>query len=154
MVFLPVFSCKTDSFRRPSAFYWPIGLTAALLGRLLPSDGHKLVNKNGNLGPKVPQIVHFLTSPAILNLYGEQWVLPKGTVITFVCWPQLLWTAQQNSAITPRWTYSEHLTMTDCAGPELQVVFWKSHIQKSGSKYKFLDLKSKPKIRNLGPSGH
>jgi hypothetical protein len=34
-------------------------VTTALLGRLLPSDGHKLVKKNGNLSPKVPQIVHF-----------------------------------------------------------------------------------------------
>jgi hypothetical protein len=34
---------KTNSFRRPGGFCWPIGVTAALLGRLLPSDGHKLV---------------------------------------------------------------------------------------------------------------
>jgi hypothetical protein len=31
----------------------------ALLGHLLPLDGHKLVKKNGNVGPKVLQIVHF-----------------------------------------------------------------------------------------------
>ena len=72
-VFLPDFSRKPNSFSGPGGFCWPIGVTAALLGRLLPLDGHKLVNKTGNLGPKVPQIVHFfLTSPAILNLYGEQ----------------------------------------------------------------------------------
>jgi hypothetical protein len=42
---LPVFPRKTNSFRRPGGFCWPIGVTAALLGRLLPSDGHKLVKK-------------------------------------------------------------------------------------------------------------
>jgi hypothetical protein len=71
-VFLPVFSRKRNSFRGPGGFCWRIGVTAALLGRLLPSDGHKLVKKPGNLGPKVPQIVHFLTGRFFLNLYGEQ----------------------------------------------------------------------------------
>jgi hypothetical protein len=42
-VFLPVFSRKPNSFRGPGGFCWPIGVTATLLGRLLPSDGHKLV---------------------------------------------------------------------------------------------------------------
>ena len=44
-VFLPVFSRKPNSFRGPGGFCWRIGVTAALLGRLLPSDGHKLVKK-------------------------------------------------------------------------------------------------------------
>ena len=44
-VFLPVFSRKPNSFRGPGGFCWLIGVTAALLGRLLPSDGHKLVKK-------------------------------------------------------------------------------------------------------------
>mgnify|MGYP000167112738 CR=1 FL=1 len=44
-VFLPVFSFKPNSFRGPGGFCWRIGVTAALLGRLLPSDGHKLVKK-------------------------------------------------------------------------------------------------------------
>ena len=44
-VFLPVFSFKPNSFRGPGGFCWPTGVTAALLGRLLPSDGHKLVKK-------------------------------------------------------------------------------------------------------------
>jgi hypothetical protein len=57
--FSPVFSRKTESFRSTGGFCWPIGVTAALLGRSLPSDGHKLVKTPGNLGPKVPQIVHF-----------------------------------------------------------------------------------------------
>ena len=44
-VFLPVFSRNPNSFRGPGGFCWLIGVTAALLGRLLPSDGHKLVKK-------------------------------------------------------------------------------------------------------------
>jgi hypothetical protein len=44
-VFLPIFSFKPNSFRGPGGFCWPTGVTAALLGRLLPSDGHKLVKK-------------------------------------------------------------------------------------------------------------
>ena len=44
-VFLPVFSRKPNSFRGPGGFCWRIGVTAALLGRLLPWDGHKLVKK-------------------------------------------------------------------------------------------------------------
>ena len=45
-VFLAVFSRKPNSFRGPGGgLCWPIGVTAALLGRLLPSDGHKLVKK-------------------------------------------------------------------------------------------------------------
>ena len=44
-VFLPVFSFKPNSFRGPGGSCWRIGVTAALLGRLLPSDGHKLVKK-------------------------------------------------------------------------------------------------------------
>jgi hypothetical protein len=72
-IFACFFAQTANSFRDPGGFCWPIGVTAALLGRMLPSDGHKLVKKKtGNLGPKVPQIVHFLTCPAILNLYGEQ----------------------------------------------------------------------------------
>jgi hypothetical protein len=39
------FSHKPNSFRGPGGFCWLIGVTAALLGRLLPSDGHKLVKK-------------------------------------------------------------------------------------------------------------
>ena len=39
------FSRKPNSFRGPGGFCWLIGVTAALLGRLLPSDGHKLVKK-------------------------------------------------------------------------------------------------------------
>jgi hypothetical protein len=39
------FSCKPNSFRGAGGFCWPIGVTAALLGRVLPSDGHKLVKK-------------------------------------------------------------------------------------------------------------
>jgi hypothetical protein len=39
------FSCKPNSFKGPGGFCWRIGVTAALLGRLLPSDGHKLVKK-------------------------------------------------------------------------------------------------------------
>jgi hypothetical protein len=81
-VFLPVLSCKPNSFRGPGGLCWRIGVTAALLGRLLPSDGHKLVKKkNGNSGPKVPQIVHFLTGRFFLNLYGEQSILRKRTVL-------------------------------------------------------------------------
>ena len=80
-VFLPVFSRKPNSFRGPGGFCWLIGVTAALLGRLLPSDGHKLVKKTGNLGPKVPQIVHFLTGRFFLNLYGEPLILRKPTVL-------------------------------------------------------------------------
>ena len=80
-VFLPVFSRKPNSFRGLGGFCWLIGVTAALLGRLLPSDGHKLVKKTGNLGPKVPQIVHFLTGRFFLNLYGELVILRKPTVI-------------------------------------------------------------------------
>jgi hypothetical protein len=30
-------------------FCWPIGVTAALLGRLLPSDGHKLVKQKPDI---------------------------------------------------------------------------------------------------------
>ena len=56
---MPIFSSKTNSFRRPGGFCWPVGVTAALLGRLLPSDGHKLVKKPGNLVPKLLQIVRF-----------------------------------------------------------------------------------------------
>jgi hypothetical protein len=72
-VFSPVFPRKINNFRRPAGgVLLPIGVTAALLGRLLPSDGHKLVKeKHGNLGPKVPQIVRFLTSSVISILYGE-----------------------------------------------------------------------------------
>jgi hypothetical protein len=44
-VFLPVFLQQPNSFRGPGGFCWRIGVTAALLGRLLPSDGHKLVKK-------------------------------------------------------------------------------------------------------------
>jgi hypothetical protein len=44
-VFLPVFFFAPNSFRGPGGFCWPIGVTAALLGRLMPSDGHKLVKK-------------------------------------------------------------------------------------------------------------
>jgi hypothetical protein len=43
LVFLPVFPRKPNSFRGPGGFCWPIGVTVALLGRMLPSDGHKLV---------------------------------------------------------------------------------------------------------------
>jgi hypothetical protein len=41
---------------------------------LLPSDGHKLASKKktGNLGPKVPQIVHFSAGRIFKKLYGEQ----------------------------------------------------------------------------------
>jgi hypothetical protein len=39
------FSRKPNSFRGPGGFCWRIGVTAALLGRLLPSNGHKLVKK-------------------------------------------------------------------------------------------------------------
>jgi hypothetical protein len=45
LVFLLVFSRKPNSFRGAGGFCWPIGVTAALLGRLLRSDGHKLVKK-------------------------------------------------------------------------------------------------------------
>jgi hypothetical protein len=71
--FLPVFSCKPNSFTGSGALCWPIGVTAALLGRLLPSDGPKLVNirKNGHFGPKVLQTAHVLTRCVILNLYQE-----------------------------------------------------------------------------------
>ena len=51
-VFLPVFSRKPNSFRGPGGFCWLIGVTAALLGRLLPSDGHKLVKKPRKFRPK------------------------------------------------------------------------------------------------------
>jgi hypothetical protein len=44
-VFLPVFARKPNSFRGPGGFCWRIGVTAALLGRLLPSDGHQLEKK-------------------------------------------------------------------------------------------------------------
>jgi hypothetical protein len=47
-------------------FCWAIGVTAALFGRLLPSDGHKLVKKPRNLGPKVPQTVHFLAERILI----------------------------------------------------------------------------------------
>ncbi len=50
-VFLPVFLHTPNSFRGPGGFCWRIGVTAALLGRLLPSDGHKLV-KNRKFRPK------------------------------------------------------------------------------------------------------
>jgi hypothetical protein len=65
---------KTNSFRRPGGFCWPIGVTAALLGRLLPSDGHKLVKKIPKFRPKsaTDRPLFFWTSPAILNLYVEQ----------------------------------------------------------------------------------
>jgi hypothetical protein len=43
--FFLFFSRKPNSFRGPGGFCWPIGVTAALLGRLLPSDGHKQVKK-------------------------------------------------------------------------------------------------------------
>jgi hypothetical protein len=82
-IFLPVFPRKPNSFRGPGGFCWPIGVTAALLGRLLCSDGNKLVlKKNGNLGPKVPQTVRFWTGGFFFNLYGELWMLPEQTVIT------------------------------------------------------------------------
>ena len=55
------FLCKTNSLRRPGGLFWPIGVTAALSRRMLPWDGHKLVKEKINLGPKVPQIVHFST---------------------------------------------------------------------------------------------
>jgi hypothetical protein len=67
-----VFACflrKSNSFRGPGGFCWPIEVTAALLGRMLPSDGRKLVkqNKKGNLGLKVPQNVHFLAGRIFKN---------------------------------------------------------------------------------------
>ena len=65
---MPIFSSKTNSFRRPGGFCWPIGVTAALLGRLLPSDGHKLVK---NLVTKLLQIVRFFDFFGFLNLYEE-----------------------------------------------------------------------------------
>jgi hypothetical protein len=57
---LPVFPRKPNSFMGPGGICWPIGVKAAVLGRMLRSDGHKLVKKkNGNLGPKVLQIPVF-----------------------------------------------------------------------------------------------
>jgi hypothetical protein len=146
------FSRKPNSFRGLGGFCWPIGVTAALLGRLLPLDGHKLVKKKRKFRPKSAPDRPLFDGTVFLNLYGEQWVLLKQTVITSVWWLQVLPSAQ-NSVITSRRTYSEHLAM-NCAAPELQVVFWKPPIQKTESWYKFLDLKFRPKIRNLGPSGH
>jgi hypothetical protein len=59
-------------------FCWPIGVTAALLERLLPSDGHKLVlKKNGNLGPEVLHAAHVLAGRVILNLYHELPFCPR-----------------------------------------------------------------------------
>ena len=46
------FSRKPNSFRGPRGFCRPIWVTAALLGRLLPSDGHKLVKKTRKFRPK------------------------------------------------------------------------------------------------------
>jgi hypothetical protein len=70
-VFSPVFPCKPNRFRRRGGSCWPIGVIAGLLGRLLSSYGHELVKKPRNLGPKVLQIVHFLTGRVILKSYGE-----------------------------------------------------------------------------------
>ena len=44
-VYFPVFPSKTDSFRCPGWFCWPIGGAAALLGRLKPSESPKPVKK-------------------------------------------------------------------------------------------------------------
>ena len=44
-VYFPVFPSKTDSFRCPGWFCWPIGVAAALLGRLKPSESPKPVKK-------------------------------------------------------------------------------------------------------------
>ena len=45
-IFLPVFRAKPTILGvLVGGFCWPIGVTAALLGRLLLSDGHKLVTK-------------------------------------------------------------------------------------------------------------
>jgi hypothetical protein len=44
-IFACFFLCKTNSYSCPGWFCWPIGVTAALLGGLLPSDGPKLVKK-------------------------------------------------------------------------------------------------------------
>jgi hypothetical protein len=41
-----LFSRKANSFRGPGGFCWPIGVTTALSGRLLPSHGHKLVKNS------------------------------------------------------------------------------------------------------------
>jgi hypothetical protein len=83
-VFLPVFFCaKPTVLGVLVGFCWPIRVTAALLGRLLPSDGHKLVKKPGNLGPKVPQIVHFLAGRIFLKFVWWAAVLPKSTVDNF-----------------------------------------------------------------------
>jgi hypothetical protein len=79
------FSCKTNSFSYPGWFCWPIGITAALLKRMLPSNGPFKKNKNGNFGPKVLQIVHFLTGRVILNLYEECRFAHTYSTITIVC---------------------------------------------------------------------
>jgi hypothetical protein len=52
-VFLPMFSRKPNNFRGPGGFCWPIGVTTALLGCVLRSDVHKLVEKKERrFGPK------------------------------------------------------------------------------------------------------
>ena len=82
MVFVPVFLRKSNSFRGHGGSCWPIGVTPALLGRMLPAVGHKLVKqKHGNLGAKVPQIVHFLTGRVILNSYQE--IIFRETTVRF-----------------------------------------------------------------------
>ena len=48
MFFLP----NTDSFRRPGWFCWPIGVAAALVGRLQPSESPKPVKKTRKFRPK------------------------------------------------------------------------------------------------------
>jgi hypothetical protein len=44
-VFLPVVSFKPICFRGAVGLCGVVGVTAAILGLLLPSDGHKLVKK-------------------------------------------------------------------------------------------------------------
>ena len=71
------FSCKTDSFRRPGAFCWPIAVIAALWGHVLPLDDHKLVKKPGNSSPQVLQIVHFSTGRFLFKNRMVWWIFAR-----------------------------------------------------------------------------
>jgi hypothetical protein len=87
-VFLPVSPCKTNSFSCPGGFCWPIGVTVALLRRLLPSDGPELVKKkththtHENFGPKrksAPDRPRF-DRPSYFEFVWRNAFLPKITV--------------------------------------------------------------------------
>ena len=79
-----IFTCfflrRPNTFRGPGGFCWPIGVTAALLGRLLPTAGHKLVKKKRKFRPKSAPDRPLFGRTDFLKFVWRAAVLPEATV--------------------------------------------------------------------------